>query len=71
MTQAYKKVVEIEFEEIEYPEVKISIESEVDELIGDLNPRFFEEASSLKEAKDRIQTSDITFSSNFNVFRTF
>ncbi|MHA2259407.1 MAG: hypothetical protein ACXACO_15700 [Promethearchaeota archaeon] len=71
MTQAYKKVVEIEFEEIEYPEVKISIESEVDELIGDLNPRFFEEVSSLKEAKDRIQTSDITFSSNFNVFRTF
>jgi hypothetical protein len=71
MTQAYKKVVEMEFEEIEYPEVKISIESEVDELIGDLNPRFFEEVSSLKEAKDRIQTSDITFSSNFNVFRTF
>ena len=74
MTQAYEKVVEMnsmEVEEIENPEVKKSAESEVDELLGDLNPRFFEEALSWEEAKEQIHTSDIAFSSNFNVFRNF
>ena len=29
-------------------------ENQVDELLGDLNPKYFEEAITLKEAKERI-----------------
>ena len=66
MTQAYEEVKEIkslEVEEIEHPEVKESMESEVDELLGDLNPRYYEEAISLNEAKDKIYSSF-----NFNTY---
>ena len=71
MTQAYEEVMEmksLEVEEIEHPEVK---ESEVDELLGDLNPRYYEEVISLKEAKERVYASDINISNQFNIFRTF
>ena len=71
MTQAYEEVMEmksLEVEEIEHPEVK---ESEVDELLGDLNPRYYEEVISLKEAKERVYLSDISVSNQFNMFRTF
>jgi len=74
MTQAYEEVMEmksLEVEEIEQPEVQKSMESEVDELLGDLNPRYYEEVISLKEAKERVYSSDINFSNQFNIFRTF
>jgi hypothetical protein len=70
MTQAYEKVMEIEIE-IEQPEVEAPIESEVDELLGDLNPRYFEEAMTLQDAQQKINASDISFSSKFNVFTTY
>jgi len=74
MTQAYEEVMEmksLEVEEIEHPKVQKSMESEVDELLGDLNPRYYEEVVSLKEAKERVYSSDINFSNQFNIFRTF
>ncbi len=72
MTQTYEEEIMemkvIEVEEIEHPEVK---ESEVDELLGDLNPRYYEETISLKEAKERAYSSNINISNQFNIFRTF
>ncbi len=71
MTQAYEEVMEMksfEVEVIEHPEVQ---ENKVDELLGDLNPRYYEEAISLKEAKERAYASDINVSNQFNIFRTF
>jgi len=71
MTQAYEEVMEmktLEVEQIEAPEVQ---ENEVDELLGDLNPRYYEEVISLKEAKERTYLSDINVSNQFNIFRTF
>jgi hypothetical protein len=66
MTQAYEKVVEIK-----QPEVKAPIESEEDELLGDLNPRYFEESLKLEDARQEVYTSDIIMSSKYNVFRPF
>ena len=71
MTQAYEEVMEmktLEVEEIEQPEVQKSMESEVDELLGDLNPRFFEEAISLNEAKDRIHSAKAYSNYSFNTY---
>jgi len=68
MTQAYENVMEIE---IEQPEVEAPIVSEIDELLGDLNPRYFEEALTLEDTRQKINTSDISFSSKFNVFTTY
>ena len=71
MTQAYEKVMEmksLEVEEFIRPEVQ---ENEVDELLGDLNPRYFEEVIPLNEARERVYSSDIHFGSQFNVFKTF
>ncbi len=71
MTQAYEEVMEmksVEIEEIKHPEVQ---ENEVDELLGDLNPRYYEESISMNEAKDRVYSSDINYSNQFNIFRTF
>ncbi len=70
MTQAYEKVMEMIIE-IEQPEVEAPIESEVDELLGDLNPRYFEECMILDEARQKAYTSDVSMSSNFNVFTTY
>ncbi|MFW9781555.1 MAG: hypothetical protein ACFFFB_04640 [Candidatus Heimdallarchaeota archaeon] len=50
MVQAYEKIVYIESSEIEIHPVK---ETVVDDLLGDLNPRYFEEVYTLKEAKVR------------------
>jgi len=70
MTQAYENVIEIEIE-FEQPEVEVLIETEVDELLGDLNPRYFEECITLDEARQKAYTSDVSMSSNFNVFTTY
>ncbi len=68
MTQAYEEVMEmksLEVEEIEQPEVK---ESEVDELLGSLNPRYFEETISLDEAKNQIHSAKTYSGYSFNTF---
>jgi hypothetical protein len=66
MTQAYEEMMETKTIEIEETEVQIPEENEVDELLGDLNPRYFEEIITLKEAKQRAYAS--TVSQNFNFF---
>jgi len=68
MTQAYEEVMEmksLEVEEIEHPEVQ---ENEVDELLGDLNPRYYEEAISMNEAKDRIHSAKAYSDNIFNTY---
>jgi hypothetical protein len=65
MVQIYEKVMIEKVEKIE------ETESQGDELLGDLNPKFFEEVTHLKEAKERIRASDIYVGSNFNYFSTF
>ena len=69
MTQTYEEEIMemkvIEVEEIEHPEVQ---ENEVDELLGDLNPRFYEEAISMKEAKDRIHSAKAYSNYSFNTY---
>jgi len=62
MTQAYEKITEmysLEVEEIEMP--KAQEESEVDELLGDLNPRYFEETYSFDQAMQKIHASKTNF----------
>ena len=74
MTQAYEQSMEmksIEVEEIEQPEIQESMESKVDELLGDLNPRYFEETISLKKARQKVYSSHFTVSGNFNMFTPF
>jgi len=56
---------------IEQVEVKPPIKSEVDEILGDLNPRYFEEAMTLKNALKKVYSSDINLSSKYNVFWPF
>ena len=71
MTQAYENVMEmksIEVEEIEESEVQAPMENEVDELLGDLNPRFYEEAISMNEAKDQIHSAKAYSNYSFNTY---
>ncbi|MHA2122633.1 MAG: hypothetical protein ACW990_15630 [Promethearchaeota archaeon] len=70
MTQAYENVMEMIIE-IEQPEVEAPIESEVDELLGDLNPRYFEESMTLEDARQKAYTSDVSVSSSYNFFTPF
>ncbi|MHA2037651.1 MAG: hypothetical protein ACW98X_14535 [Promethearchaeota archaeon] len=60
MTLIYEEVMVKKVETIKEPE-----------NLGDLNPRYFEEASHLKEAKERIRASDIYAGSKFNLFSAF
>jgi hypothetical protein len=71
MTQTYQKTIIQTFPEVEEKEVQESIDNKADELIGDLNPRYFEEVFSFKNAKQRIVASDISAGSKFNFFSTF
>jgi hypothetical protein len=71
MNQTYEDVKEmksLEVEEIEYPEVQKSMESKVDELLGDLNPGYFEEVIPLNEAKERIYSSKSYSNFSFNPY---
>ncbi len=71
MTNIYKNVWELEsfdIEDIEQPEVQ---ENEVDDLLGDLNPRYFEEVIKLKDAKDMIFSSSIHNGFKFNISSVF
>ena len=61
MTQIYEQVIVKKSKKIE----------EADEILGDLNPKYFEEAINLEEAKERIKGSDIYAGSKFNFFSVF
>jgi len=63
MTQIIEKVMEKKAQESE------QIES--DEILGDLNPKYFEEAYSLEEAKNRAEASQLSAGSNNNFFGGF
>jgi len=68
MTQAYEEVMEMksfEVEVIEHPEVQ---ENKVDELLGDLNPRYYEEVISMNEAKDQIHSTQSYSNFSFNTY---
>ena len=68
MTQAYEETMEMktpEVEEIKSPKVQ---ENEVDELIGDLNPRYYEEAITINEAKNRIHSAKAYSNNIFNTY---
>jgi hypothetical protein len=69
MTQTYEEMMETKSIEIEEVEVQIPEENEVDELLGDLNPKYFEERIALEEAKQRAYASNIN--QNFNSFNPF
>ncbi len=71
MTQAYENVMEmnmIEVEEIEIPEVQKAPENKADDLIGDLNPRYYEEAITMNEAHDRIHSAKAYSNTSFNSY---
>ena len=71
MTQTYEKPLEIKSQEIKEVEVLTPIESENDELLGDLNPRYFEEGYSLKEAKIKAEASRVIPNYNNSFFGGF
>jgi hypothetical protein len=60
MTQAYEEVVEMDSFEAEPTKSQISEESKMDELLGDLNPRYFEEAITPENALDKVHASRIS-----------
>ncbi|MFX1325066.1 MAG: hypothetical protein ACFE8N_08915 [Promethearchaeota archaeon] len=53
MTQAYKKVMEMKSIEIE---ITPKIQDELDEVLGDLNPRYFEESMKPREALQKVRS---------------
>ena len=59
-----KKVSKREQEDIEEAKKQ-------NELYKNLNPRYFEKRISLKEAKTKIESSDIIFSSKFDIFGAY
>ena len=71
MTQTYEKAIIMTIPEVEEQEVQAPIENKADELLGDLNPRYYEESFSFEEAKQNIYASDINAGSKFNFFSAF
>jgi hypothetical protein len=63
MTQTYEKVMEKKKPKME--------QAEVSELLGDLNPRYFEEIMSLENALQKVHSSAMNLSAKCNVFRPF
>ena len=60
MTQAYENVIEMEGLKVEQIESQISEESKMDELLGDLNPRYFEETMNPENALDKVYSTKIS-----------
>ncbi len=70
MNQIYNKlivtkVIPKKIEKIE------ETKSQVDELLGDLNPNYFKEVITLEEAKNRAMVSYIHAGGKFNFFNTY
>ena len=64
MTQTYQKAMEIKSSKIEQAEIQ-------EENLGDLNPRYFEEAMTLENAMEKVHSSAMNISAKYNVFRAF
>jgi hypothetical protein len=71
MTEIYEKVIKTTIPEFEEQEPQVPIEKEPDEILGDLNPKYFEESYSFEDAKQRKIVSDINAGSKFNFFSVF
>ncbi|MCK4284581.1 MAG: hypothetical protein KAX18_00185 [Candidatus Lokiarchaeota archaeon] len=67
MNQLYENVLELENFDIE----EISQENEFDELLGDLNARYFEEVIKLKDAKNMIFSHSGNNGSLFNILSVY
>ena len=67
MTQAFEKsAFELEIEEYEQQPAQKSNENKDDNLLGDLNPRYFERIMTLKEAKQRSIASSLGYDSRMS-----
>ncbi|MFW9784051.1 MAG: hypothetical protein ACFFFB_17335 [Candidatus Heimdallarchaeota archaeon] len=67
ITQKYEIVLiptKEEVREFESPD----IEFEVDDLLGDLNPRYFEEINSLEDAKNKAYSLEVNIPTNNSFF---
>jgi len=63
MTQTYEKAMEMKSQKVE--QVKM------DESLGDLNPRYFEEGMTPENALEKVHSSAMNFSAKYNAFRAF
>ena len=67
MIQTYEKATKIKSPKIEQIEIQTPLESEGDELLGDLNPRYFEEAMTPENALDKVYSAKV----HINLIRSF
>jgi len=67
MIKLYEIVLELESFEIE----EITQENKPDEILGDLNPKYFEEVIMLKDAKNMIFSHLGTNGSLFNILNAY
>ncbi|MFW9942224.1 MAG: hypothetical protein ACFFFT_14390 [Candidatus Thorarchaeota archaeon] len=64
-----KSMFEMEVKEAKEKAAQEANEKEVDELLGDLNPRYFERVMSLREAKQRnLSSYQVQAKMNLNSF---
>ncbi|MFX0029361.1 MAG: hypothetical protein ACFE8B_09135 [Candidatus Hermodarchaeota archaeon] len=71
MTQTYQKTKGLDIIEVEKYNVQIFNGDQMDKLLGELNPKYFEESHTLSEAKQRIHTINISVGSKFDFFSAF
>ena len=64
MTQIIEKAMEMKSSKIEQAEIQ-------EEILGDLNPRYFEEAMTLENAMEKVHSSAMNFSAKYNAFRPY
>ena len=67
MNTLYENVLELESFDIE----EITQENKPDELLGDLNPKYFEEVIKLKDAKNMIFSHSGINGSLFNILSAY
>ena len=67
MTLTYHNIKKLNLIEVEKHEAQTSIEDELNNLLGELNPRYFEETHTPVEAKERIYTLLILQKSNYSL----
>ena len=63
MTQTYEKAMEMKSQKVK--QVKM------DESLGDLNPRYFEESMTPENALEKVHSSAMNFSAKYNAFMAF
>ena len=67
MAKIYANILEWDILFIE----EITQENEPDELMDNLNPKYFEEVITLKDAKNMIFSQSSSNESIYNIFRVF